>query len=726
MKHLLNWQVGYCETPDGEPKKWYAATVPGAVQLDYAKHYKLDDYRKGVNFKDYQWMEDKYWIYTAEFDFSDCSNNANHFLVVNGIDYRYEIFVCGDKVCEYEGMYRKQVISLSPYKNCTAKITIKIFPVPKSTLPGVHANTLEEANQCCKPAVSYGWDFHPRLIPTGIWDDIYVEETLNETVSEPSFCYELSADLTNADVVFNYKGIKDAELKLYDSSDNLIYCGTGENQKFTLDNVELWWCNGYGKQALYRYTVSKNGSVFFDSKIGFKKIELIKAEGSWGEGLNYPMSRNTPPITVRLNNTVIFAKGTNWVAPEIFYGTIDEERYRGQLEMVKKANFNFVRCWGGAIINKDCFFAICDELGILVWQEFPLACNCYQGTKHYISVLKNEATAIIERINKHVCLMMWCGGNELFNNWSCMTDQDIAIRLMNKLTFDKTPQIPFLPTSPIMGMAHGPYSFIMDGGTEIIKLFSESHDTAYTEFGGGGFSVKETLDIFGDKEDFWPIDRKKEIIDAHAIRWHFSEQMTHYFGEIETLEQTMECSQFLQSVGQSFIFEEARRQKPYCSIVANWCFNEPWPNIANNSLLSYPNYKKPAYYAVANSCRSVLASARYRKLLYIAGETLDFDLYLLNDSIEKIKDGTVHVYVQIGEAEKVWIMDWDYKNVLICKNAVGPTVRYVLPHKDGADTLTIFLECGEYSSKYTLLYRLPAAPPNAPKKMNAILDENNY
>ena len=119
------------------------------------------------------------------------------------------------------------------------------------------------------------------------------------------------------------------------------------------------------------------------------------------------------------------------------------------------------------------------------------------------------------------------------------------------------------------------------------------------------------------------------------------------------------------------------------------------------------------YYSVANACRSVLASARYRKLVNIAGETLDFDLFLLNDSFKKLPDGTVKA-----------LLNWEYKDIPICTNAEGPTVRYKLPFVNGADTLSIILECGEYSSKYTLLYRLPAAPANAPKKMNAILGEN--
>ena len=721
MKHLLNWKVGFCDGCGEEPKKYFAASVPGAVQLDYAKEYGLPDYNRGLNFEQYKPLEDLYWVYTAEYDAAN-AGGKKLFLIVKGIDYSYEIYANGEMLCKYEGMYKIQKLDLSRFLGKKIELKIIVMPAPKSTLPGVHKDTRDEANQCCKPAVSYGWDFHPRLVPLGIWEDIYVLETVCDTVPAPECAYELNEDLTAAEITLSSPGNPNTVWEFRSPDGKVIFSGSGEKCGFTIENPSLWWCNGYGEQPLYSYTATV-GDISLTRKVGMKRIELIKAESSWGEGLNYPMTRNTPPITVRLNNTVIFTKGSNWVCPEIFYGTLNAERYREQLELVKNANLNFLRCWGGAVINKDSFFEICDELGILVWQEFPLACNNYIGTKEYIAVLEKEAAAIIERIKEHVCLMLWCGGNEIFNNWSCMTEQYKAIRLMHTLTFLKTPEIPFLPTSPVMGMAHGPYAFNLHDGSEVIGVIQKSRNTGYTEFGGGGFSTPETLEIIGDISELMPFNTDNETVLKHGA--HISGSLTErYFGKPQSAEQLIACGQLMQSVVQQFIFEEARRQKPYCSIVSNWCFNEPWPNIGNNSLVCYPNNTKPAYNAVAKACRSVLASARYRKFVYIAGETIDFDVFLLNDSLDKLCDGVIDIYIQIGEEQKTKLMSWEYKDVPICRNAVGPTVRYELPYVENADTLQIILEAGEYSSKYTLLYKLPEKPANAPKKMNAILDEN--
>lgn len=722
MKHLLNWQVGFCDSADTRPEEYFPATVPGAVQLDYAKQYNLPDYRKGTNYKEYKWMEDKYWVYTAEFDSANVGQANKLFFVTKGIDYQYDILVNGEKVCSYEGMYRSQEIDISACIGGKAKIEVVVYPAPKSTLPEVHKDTRDEANQSCKPAVSYGWDFHPRLVPLGIWEEVYVEETLRKELLKPEVSYKLSEDLTKATVYFKAEGATDAKWELCDPDGKVVFTGAGEKAEAVLEDVKLWWCNGYGEPNLYTWSVSAENTETKSAKIGFRTIALVKAKGSWNEKLNYPMSRNTPPITFVLNGQVVFMKGSNWVAPEIFYGTLNYDRYYEQLSLVKKANLNFVRCWGGAVINKQSFFEICDELGIMVWQEFPLACNRYEGTEHYISVFKNEAPAIIDLVKPHPCLMLWCGGNELFNNWSCMTEQDEVMRLMNKYTYEKTWGIPFISTAPVMGMAHGPYSFLARNNEEVIGFMPDCHNTAYTEFGCGGFSTMETLDMIGDREELMPMNKDNQLACEHGTHW-CGLPIEEYFGKVEKLEDIVSCGQMMQSATQSFIFEEARRQKPYCSIVSNWCFNEPWPNTGNNSLVSYPTSIKPVYYAVTNACRSVLASARYRKFSYVAGETLDFDVYLLNDSLNKIDDGTVKISVQVGD-RKEELMNWDYKNVGINTNAVGPTIRYELPYIEDADTVKIILECGEYSSKYTMLYRLPQKPANAPKKMNAILDEN--
>ena len=726
MKKELVWQLGYSDDLNTSPTEYFSAVVPGAVQLDYAAAHDLPDYKFGTNYEEYIWMEDKFWTYKTNFDATNI-DSGNLFFVSKGIDYKYDIYVNGDIKLSYEGMYREARINLTEYIGKVIEILVLIYPIPKSSLPDVTKNTREEANQSTKPAVSYGWDFHPRLVPLGIWDETYIEYTSQSQKVAPFVKYSLNNDRSVADVTLSVDADDVIGWNFIAPNGDVIFSGNNCFESFKINNPLLWWCNGYGEPNLYTWELKVKdfeAITVYSGKIGFKTVSLEMNEGTW-DVPEFPKTRSCPPITLCLNGVNVFVKGSNWVAPEIFYATITEQRYREQLELVKAANLNFVRCWGGAIVGKESFYEICDELGIMVWQEFPLGCNNYIATEYYLNLLKNEAADIIDRVSKHACHVIWCGGNELFNSWSGMTDQSLALRTLNSMTLEKTPNIPFLPTSPLMGMAHGSYLFIYFEGNEVIEVMQNSYHTAYTEFGAPAIANMDCLELAASKDKLFPLVPNDVTIAHHAFKawcqedtWCGVNTIEHYFGESESLEQLVDRGQYLQGVAYRFIFEESRRQKPHCSMAVNWCFNEPWPCIANNSLVCYPNSIKPAFYQVADACRSVLASARYRKLKHKANEVLEFDLFILNDGVENIKGGTVNVSVQIGDEESAHIIDWNFPDFEANKNYEGPTLRYTLPDIPGAETLKIVLSCGEYSSEYVLLYESLSSDKPKVKMLN--------
>lgn len=165
------------------------------------------------------------------------------------------------------------------------------------------------------------------------------------------------------------------------------------------------------------------------------------------EDSEFPKSRSNPPITLEINGRRIFCKGTNWVNPDIFPGRLTAETYRKLLELAREANMNMLRVWGGGIVNKESFFELCDEMGLMVWQEFSLACNLYPDTPEYLKVLDQESRSINMRLRKHPSVVLWSGGNELFNSWSGMTDQSLPLRMLNANCYEFNPEIPFLMTS---------------------------------------------------------------------------------------------------------------------------------------------------------------------------------------------------------------------------------------------------------------------------------------
>jgi len=616
----------------------------------------------------------------------------------------------GEVLRYQEGMFTPVEIDITDKIKNGDIIEVLIYPAPKRK--GAKQHDREEADQSCKPAVSYGWDWHPYLVVLGIWDEFYIDIREKERIESCELFYKLSEDFSTAFIHFEATSTNNGviEYTIYDKNGEKVISTTESD--FELKNPKLWWCNGQGEPYLYSWTARLlNTKSEVHGRVGFRKVELTMNDNDWRAENG---TRAYPPMTLTLNGRIIFAKGSNWVNPEIFPGTITRDTYEPLIRLAKEAHMNIFRIWGGAIVNKHCFFELCDEYGIMVWQEFPLACNNYVGTDKYLKVLEQEATSIVKRIRKYACHVLWCGGNELFCSWSRMTDQSLALRLLNKVCYEHDRDKPFIPTSPIMGVSHGYYLFMYPDGKDVFTGIQKKRNTAYTEFGVPSMPSADYLRTFIPEDELFPPEPGGSYEFHHAFyawnsldTWISRDILEYYFGQAENLEQLVEQSNWLQKEGLKAIYEEARRQKPFCSMALNWCYNEPWKTAANNSIISYPNIPKPAYYAVANSLRPVLASARIPKFLWFSGEQFIMELWLLNDSPKGYSNFTIKAYIEIA-GEEVLLAEWKTGMIPANQNKKGPSVSYLLPNVN-TDRIKVKLKCLEndkYSSSYELKYKL--------------------
>ena len=707
----MDWLVGYMASPCGEPEELVPAQVPGAVQLDWARAKGWPDYRYDLNFLDYRWMEDCCWMYRCRTKLQEVLPGEWLELLCGGIDYEFDIMVDRALLLHQEGMFRPVRLDLTRYAGRNITVEVVIYPVPKdrSGQPG----TREEARQSVKPAAAYGWDWHPRLIPLGIWEDLCIVKRPAGHLTTAGVRYTLTGELDRADIVCSSSvcGPGEPEWTVEDPDGTVIYTGRGKKVTCSILNPQLWWCNGCGKPALYRWrAVLPNGDMKC-GRVGFRSVRLCMNEGAWEEPSDFPKTRSVPPVTLVLNNRPVFAKGSNFVNPDVFPGEVTRQTYEPLIARAREAHMNMLRCWGGAYINKDSFFELCDEQGIMVWQDFPLACNDYYDSRHYLKILRSEAEAIIRRVKDHPSLVLWCGGNELFNNWSGMDDQKLALRLLNKLCLEMDPKRPFIMTSPLMGMGHGGYLFRYHNGDEVFAAMQKAHCSAYTEFGIPSISGREYLKKYIPEEKLEPFADNASLRAHHAFgawfpgdtTWSCIDLIEDYFGKQTELAKLADKSQWLQGEGLKAVFEEARRQQPYCSMALSWCLNEPWPTAANNSLINYPAEPKPSYEAVKQALRPILASARIQKFVYASGEMFEAQIWILNDSKEETACGTVEICLEIGGMRRN-ILRWDYPPVEAGKNLLGPTVHHVLPECDDGE-LILHLAAGEMSSSYRLLYK---------------------
>lgn len=751
-RYSLTWKLARIDPQTKVARAWVPASVPGGAQLDWARASGLPDYRFGDNVRQWKEMENSAWLYRGTLaDPPELAPGERLFLVVRGVDCACDASIDGRFLTRHEGMQTPLELDVTACWRAGSEADILVHPTPKAhDAP----EDRSQARASCKPAVAYGWDFHPRLIPLGLWRETYLERRSGiHFATPPEIRYSLNADCSAAEgrleVFLNESAaggmfvrwmLKDSDDREVLSSETKIPEGRKRLAiPFVLSSVDLWWPHDQGRPTLYSCTVELHGgggmkeATRLDADscfVGFRKVRLVMAHGQWEKPNGFPKSRSHPPITLEINGRSIFAKGSNWVCPDIFPGTLTESRYTEQLTLAQDANLNLLRVWGGAAAPHDWFFETCDRLGIMVWQEFPLACNDYPDDPLYLAQLDRESRSLIERLRPHPSVVLWCGGNELFNAWSGMTDQSRAIRLLNRNCYDLDPDRPFIPTAPVDGMGHGHYIFRdPETGKEAWELFQGSSCTAYSEFGCPGPASVETLKEILPGAELWPPRPGTAWETHHAFgawktdSWLDLPQIEHYFGPQENLDDLVRNGQLLQAAGFQGLFEEARRQKPAASMALNWCFNEPWPCAANNSLISWPCRPKPALKAVGQACRPTLASARITKFSWKPGENFDPELWILHDGPEPLEPASVTAWIEC-DGRKTQLLTWTTGAVAANANLRGPRAQFLL-HEFAGPLFVLHLEVEwhpEWNSTYTLLKSISPPEPLSPEEKTRALN----
>ncbi len=711
QKVYMNWTLSHTKTLAKTPKDRIPATVPGAVQLDYAKAFDYAPYYYGMNFKQFDWMEDEYFIYESVMEFT-AAEHERALLCFRGIDYSFEIFIGGKSAYKGEGMFTPVTLDVTKYSGKATPVTVIIDPIPK--YEGAPRNR-QQAKACCKPASSYEWDWHPRLVPSGIWEEAYIAVRDADAPQALEVSYRLSDDLTSVTVTgevigtFASSGIATLYAPDGDEAASVPFTVQDGSAAFTLtlENPALWYPRGYGEQPIY--TLSVLGA---ERKLGFRRSKLIENTGAQIFESAFPKGPIPAPMQLEINGRRIFAKGSNWVNTEIFPSMATPERYDELLELVCSANMNILRMWGGQIINHEYFYDRCDELGIMIWQEFMLSCNLHPDDDRYLTVLRQEATTIIKRLRTHPSLAFWCGGNELFNSWSGLTCQSHPLRLLDSLCFELDRMTPFNMTSPLHGVSHGSYIKVQfpdedrlrrdySRGEEFICALKRSKSTAYTEFGCNGAAPKEyILKYIMDEKNYADCNENNEIwVAHHAFRawtefaWLGIPEVEHFFGGYNSVDDLIEKSIYLQDLCYKSMFEEMRRQ-PMCSMAVNWDFNEPWPCAAGNSLVAWPAEPKSCHASVTAALRPTLLSLNAPRNRYLTGETFTGEIWLLNDSDACAESCTATVSL-VADGKKSILATLNVPAAAERSNACGDTFSFEIS-ETLPERFTVTVECAEH------------------------------
>jgi len=631
--------------------KQFAAVVPGTIHTDLLNNNLIDDPFYSDNELKMDWISDCDWIYQTKFDFNGNKKN-NVDLVFEGLDTICEIYLNDKKLSSTDNMfltYKYNVKNiLRPTKNIL-KVILK-SPVKYASQQENKYGKLPVALNSTrvyirKAQYSFGWDWGPTFPTSGIWRVVYLQEWSVAKIDSISFnTISIGKKFTEVEVKIGAIGANKNDLSLMilladgdNKFEQKIPITSSENNRivFKIKEPKLWWPNGEGNQKLYTLDVKiiKDDVVLdeIQKKVGIRTVELILKE------------KGKATFKFRVNNKDIYGKGVNWIPADSFLPRVKKEKYSELLSLAKQANINIVRVWGGGIYENDEFYNICDELGLLVWQDFMFACGSYPENDDFIEIVKEEVNQNVLRLQYHACLALWCGNNE--NEWIWHQEQKISYKKMpgykiyHKVISDILNVIdsnrPYWPSSPF-GNDNDPNSF-NSGNTHQWNIWSRWIDynnvisdksLFVTEFGFQGPANKDTFEKYLPQKNRNIGDK---VFEHHNKQIEGPERIIKFLSSHLPIRTEWDDYLYLAQLNQAFALKtclEYWRTNGRTNGSIIWQINDCWP-VTSWSIIDSDITPKLAYYFVKNSFAS--------QLLYFKDDGITVSVMLLNQNKEKIE-----------------------------------------------------------------------------------------
>ncbi|WP_326739445.1 glycoside hydrolase family 2 protein [Streptomyces sp. NBC_01022] len=392
------------------------AQVPGCVHTDLLAAGVIPDPFLELNETEVAWVGQRSWTYAT--DVSHDSRHERTDLVFEGLDTAARITFGGREVGTTRNMHRTYRFDVT---GLTGRLEVN-FASAYAEAEAVRAVTGDRPNVYPEPfqyirkmASSFGWDWGPTLVTAGIWRPVRLEQwstarlasvrplvTVDEATGSVEVGIHVERTATGAGTSLLVRATVAGETV------ETRFGGDEAVLRLTVDRPRLWWPRGYGDQPLYDLDVTlldDEGELdTWHRRIGFRTVELDRSADAKGSG-----------FTLVVNGERVFARGVNWIPDDVFPSRITPERYRTRLGQAADANVDLVRIWGGGIYEDQAFYDACDELGLMVWQDFLFACAAYPEEQPLRGEVEAEARDNVVRLMPHASLVLWNGNNE--NLW---------------------------------------------------------------------------------------------------------------------------------------------------------------------------------------------------------------------------------------------------------------------------------------------------------------------
>jgi beta-mannosidase len=614
---------------------WLNAIVPGCVHTDLLANKLIEDPFYRDNEKKQQWIDKKDWEYRTTFKVTPQTLEREHVeLVFEGLDTYAQVFLNDQLLLSADNMFRTWRVevkeALKPGDNSLRVVfrspVNEILPVMaklKYQLPAPNDQGEKTSPYTRKAPYHYGWDWGPRFVTSGIWRPVSLEAWDSARVNDLQVIVKkISPDL--AELTANVEIEASAAMSATIVLDNLtnknvagkqqVKLNNGTNRvsfDFTITRPKLWWPNGLGAQPLYSFRARSliNGRVT-DEKItrtGLRTLELRQQRDEAGQSFMFV-----------INGIPVFGKGGNWIPADSFPSRITKEKYRFLIKSVRDSNMNMLRVWGGGIYESDEFYELCDEMGILVWQDFMFACSMYPANQEFLDNVRAEAIDNVKRLRNHPSIVLWSGNNEVETGWmnwgwrqslpaSVWDDyKKIFLGVLQEVCANFDPSRPYWPSSPHGGLDDDPDS-IRSGDMHFWRVWHAAEPfTDYekqtprfmSEYGFQSFPNIETVKAYTIPSDR---DIESPIMLAHQRHPRGNQLVREYmlrdYAQPKDFESFLYVSQVLQAEGIRIGAEHLRRIMPHNMGSLYWQINDCWPVASWSSIDYFGRWKALQYYA---------------------------------------------------------------------------------------------------------------------------------
>ena len=664
--------------------------IPGTVLSGLLAAGKIKDpfYRTNEDATRALFWKD--YVFTRTFDVDEELLAQQHIvLVCEGLDTLAEISINGTFLAKTDNMHRTWKFQakklLHPGKN-------EIQIVFRSVLRFIEDYPYEahkkinyipcgsmKGNQLLRKAHSmFGWDWGPQTIDAGIFRDIYLQGyshariedirihqqhaknvsvqtsiTLSESVPGQKLCVELSED--GAD--------KPLQTKLCKTNADGVAA-----VDFVIENPKLWWPNDYGDQPLYivRTTLLDEDGTSLESitrRIGLRTLTISQEKDEWGNEFAFCV-----------NGVKIFTRGGNYIPDDCLYTRITEKKLDYILESCRRAHFNCVRVWGGGYYPSDAFYDLCDEKGLIVWQDLMYACNVYDVTDAFAENCRQETYDNVRRLRHHASLGLWCGNNEIESAWDHWGDfqketpylRADYIRLFEevlpKAVQEADGETFYWHSSPSSGGCFDNPDDANRGDTHYWDVWhGQKPFTDYrkyffrfcSEFGFQSFPCAKTVNRFTLEDDRNIFSR---VMASHQKNDAANGKMLYYLSENlrypKDLTHLLYASQVLQGMAIKYGVDHWRRNRGRCMGTLYWQINDDWPAPSWSSIDYFGRWKALHYMAQKFYAPHAVSMTLedHRCHVYFSNESFETTEYSLTLSIRDLSGNVLETYETKGNS----------------------------------------------------------------------------